>query len=158
MRSFSSLLLFGWLQAAASLRVALPALSGCAGARRCAVRCEATDKAESFDPAATVISTAFQAGSGRRIAWGVLTEEVDPASVPSDAERQALRDTAAANLVNIDQDERDRRRVAGTALSVATAALAIGLLAVHADAVTRAATLPPVFLASGFLASAEEGL
>jgi len=124
-------------------------------------RCDAvllSEKDDAFDPVATVMSTAFKAGEGRRIAWGLLTEEVEPSSIPSDAERAALREQAAEDLVNIDQNERDRRRIAGTALSVATAALALALLAAQVGALTRAAILPPVFLATGYLASADEGL
>jgi len=97
-------------------------------------------------------------GEGKRIVWGVLTEEVDRASVPDAAEREARRARAAAELTNIDDDERARRGKAGAVGSLLTAVLGVALLATHADAAARLAILPPVYLSLGYLASAREGL
>ena len=78
--------------------------------------------------------------------------------LPSAEERERRREVAAAELTNIDMDERGRRRLAGGAMSAVTAALATYLLASHAPTLTRAAIAPPLFLAYGFLASARTGL
>jgi hypothetical protein len=73
-------------------------------------------------------------------------------------ERARRREVAASSLTNIDAAERQRRQLAGTAMSVATGALAVSLLAAHAAPLTRVAIAPPLFLAYGYLASAREGL
>lgn len=111
-----------------------------------------------FDPVATVMSALFPAGKGSKIAWGVLQQAVEPAAVPSDEERARRRDAAAAQLVNIDGDERERRKRAGLAFLALSAALAGALLATGAGAAARGAVAPPLFLAVGFLASWREGL
>lgn len=77
---------------------------------------------------------------------------------PSEAEAAALRAAAAEELVNISDEERERRRVAGIVLSVLTASLAAALLNAHVPPTTRFAIAPPVFLSLGYLASAREGL
>ena len=110
-------------------------------------------------PVGALITAALgPGGEGRRIAWGALTQEVDQAAVPDAAEREARRARAATNLMNIDDEERARRQTAGSALSLLTAVFAAALLATHADAATRLAILPPVYLSVGYLASAKEGL
>jgi len=110
------------------------------------------------DPVAQLFSSLFQGGSGKRIAWGVLQQDVDPAAVPDADERARRREVAASSLTNIDAAERQRRQLAGTAMSIATGALAVSLLAAHAAPLTRVAIAPPLFLAYGYLASAREGL
>ena len=72
-----------------------------------------TDEASAgFDPVARVFSTLFPSGKGRRIVWGVFQQPVDAAGVPDADERARRREVAAAQLVNIDADERDRRKQA----------------------------------------------
>lgn len=111
------------------------------------------------DPVAQVFSKVlFKGDSGKSIAWGVLQKDVDPAQVPSDEERAARRASAARDLTNIDDAERERRKLAGTAFAGVTAALALGLLVTHAAPLARAAIAPPLFLSYGFLASARQGL
>ena len=110
------------------------------------------------DPVAKMMGNLFVSGSGKKIFFGVLQKDVEPSEVPSDEERAELRSQAAADLTNIDAAERERRQLAGTALGVATLALAIGLLASHAPASTRFAIAPPLFLSYGYLSSAREGL
>jgi len=78
--------------------------------------------------------------------------------MPSAGEAEALRTVAAAELVNIGGAERQRRRVAGAGMAVLSALLAVGLLATDAAPLSRAAIAPPLFLAYGFLASAQTGL
>jgi glutaredoxin 3 len=110
------------------------------------------------DPVAALFSTLFGGGSGKRIWFGVLQQQVDPGTVPTDTVRAERRATAAAALTNIDDDERERRRLAGSVLGVLTAAIAVGMVAGDASALTRAAIAPPLFLSYGFLMSAREGL
>lgn len=88
----------------------------------------------------------------------MLQTPVDLETVPSEEERARRREVAAAQLTNIDTDERERRKLAGGAMSVVTAALAAYLLASHAPTLSRAAIAPPLFLSYGFLASARTGL
>ena len=72
-----------------------------------------TDEASAgVDPVALMFSTLFPAGKGRRIAWGVFQQPVDAAAVADADERARRREVAAAQLVNIDADERDRRKQA----------------------------------------------
>ena len=110
------------------------------------------------DPIATVFGALFPGSSNKKIWFGVLQKDVDPSDVPSEAERARRRSEAAKALTNIDQDERDRRLAAGVAMSAATLALAIGLLAGHAPAPTRFAIAPPLFLSYGYVASWRAGL
>lgn len=110
------------------------------------------------DPVASLFASLFAGGSGKRIFFGVLQQKVNASDVPGEQERALRREAAADQLVNIDMPERDRRRLAGTALSVCTAALAVGLVAAHAPPLTRFAIAPPLFLSYGYLASAETGL
>ena len=110
------------------------------------------------DPLARAFSMLFTGGSGKRIYFGVLQQDVQPSEVPAADERAARRAVAAEQLVNIDMPERERRRLAGAAAAAGTAALAIGLLAFDAPALSRVAIGPPLFLAYGYLASAQTGL
>ena len=111
------------------------------------------------DPLAKLFSTLlFPGGQRKQIFFGVLQTEVDESSIPSDEERAQLRAEAAANLMNINMPERDRRRLAGTGMSALTALLAVGLLATHAGPAARLAIAPPLFLSYGYLASAQTGL
>lgn len=110
------------------------------------------------DPIAQAFSMLFSGGSGKEIFFGVLQRDVDPASVPSDEQRQKLREAAANDLINIGDDERERRRVAGTAMGGVTLALATGLLVSHAAPLARLAIAPPLFLSYGYLRSAQTGL
>jgi len=110
------------------------------------------------DPIALGMRRIFPAGSGKKIWFGVFKQDVVDSEVPTDAERAALRAKAAEQLTNIDAAERERRKLAGTALGAATGLLAVGLLVAEAPTLTRFAIAPPLFLSYGFLASAEEGL
>lgn len=113
----------------------------------------------SMDPVAYMFNKVlFPGGSNKQIVFGVLQRDVDQSAVPSAEEQDRLRAVAATELTNIDAAERARRRLAGGAFAVFTAALAAGLLATHAAPLTRAAIAPSTFLAYGFLASAQTGL
>jgi len=121
-------------------------------------RMDAGDGGESEDPVAQVFSKLFKADQGKQIYFGVFQKDVDPSSIPSSDEREALRSEAAASLTNIGMAERDRRRQAGLVMSVLTAGLALGLLANDAPTLSRFAIAPPLFLSYGLLASAQTGL
>lgn len=115
------------------------------------------------EPAGDVVSNLFSrllfpGGSRKQIFFGVLQRAIDPAAIPSEEERARRRGQAAADLVNIDDAERERRRLAGTALGCVTAVFAIWLLASHAGALARLAIAPPLFVSYGYLQSAEQGL
>lgn len=145
-------------QGAAPTGVVVRTAPAAAAAAPAAAAPAAAPPAASSDPLAAMFKVLFAPGKGRKIAWGVFQQEIDPASVPSDEERASRREAAEEMLVNIDGDERSRRLKAGLAMSAATVALAVGLLAGHAPLATRFAVAPPLFLAVGFLASAQQGL
>jgi hypothetical protein len=107
---------------------------------------------------ARVFSTLFPSGKSRRIVWGVFQQQVDAAAVPDADERARRREVAAAQLVNIDADERDRRKQAGLGFLGVSIAVAGTLLATDAGVAARLAVAPPLFLAVGLLASWREGL
>ena len=111
-----------------------------------------------IDPVAAVFGTLYEGGKGKKIAWGVFQQDVDAASVPSPEEQARRRDQAAVDLVNIDDEERERRKVAGLALVAFTVAFGAALLGAHAPATARFAIAPPMFLGVGYLASYKEGL
>mmetsp|Transcript_19625 Transcript_19625/g.61059 ORF Transcript_19625/g.61059 Transcript_19625/m.61059 type:complete len:174 (-) Transcript_19625:1370-1891(-) len=139
-----------------------PAMSDRAAATRAqpAARGDAPAAAERTELEGTlpgqVISTLYPAG--KRVVYGLLTEDVDPASVPDEAERARRREEAAASLTNIDAQERERRRVIGLLGMVGTGLYASGLLALRAGPAARASVALPLALALGYLESAETGL
>lgn len=105
----------------------------------------------------------FELGKGAEgssVKWGLLKErtpEVDQS--PKAQERRAeLRAKAARDLVNIDDEERERRRVASYAFAAFAALLALYLLWSHAPWYSRGALFPVVALAWGYNLSAKEGL
>jgi len=110
------------------------------------------------DPVSTVFKLLFAPGKRRKIAWGVLQLPIDPAAVPSDEERARRRADAAKQLVNIDMEERQRRKMAGLAMAAISTAVGAALLTAHAPAASRLAIAPPLFLSIGYLGSWREGL
>ncbi|KAJ1456757.1 hypothetical protein M885DRAFT_517199 [Pelagophyceae sp. CCMP2097] len=109
--------------------------------------------------AQTMIETA-QLKEGKRVVFGVMTEEVGPVDMSSAAvaARSTLRASAAASLTNIDDDERARRANVAAVLGVVTLALAAYFVQAHAGALERLAVLPFVALSLGYYESAREGL
>lgn len=102
-------------------------------------------------------------GMGRRVKWGVLTEEVArPGAPPPDPEAPAareLRAAAAAELTNIDAAERGRRGQVGAVALALSAVVAAGLWTVGAPGWLRFALFYPTFATgAGFAASARLGL
>ena len=100
----------------------------------------------------------YRGGTGKKIVWGPFPTDVDPACVPDDDERARRRERAAAELTNIDADERQRRLIASGAFGAVTVALAAGLLSFHAPALARVAIGPPLFLTYGYFESYQTGL
>ncbi|QDZ19884.1 hypothetical protein HOP50_03g24010 [Chloropicon primus] len=67
----------------------------------------------------------FVGGQGTRVKWGVLREKIpEGEALPNPEDREKRRREAAENLVNIDQEERSRRLLAGSLGMVVTTALA----------------------------------
>lgn len=134
-------------------------LGGALSTEASAGRVVPTASPSSMDPVAYAFNKLlFPGGSKKQIFFGVLQRDVESSAVPSEDERARLRASAATELTNIDAAERDRRRMAGGAFALFSAALAAGLLGSHVAPLTRAAIAPPLFLAYGFLASAQTGL
>lgn len=103
------------------------------------------------------IKTQFTPGSGKKITWGVLTDEVT-GPLPSEAEQSRLRAVAAEKLVNIDADERTRRRTVGQLAYIFTFVLGTAMIFYPVPAVARLGLFVPLSLAQGFTASADKGL
>ena len=100
-------------------------------------------------------------GLGRRVKWGVLSEDVGAVDAGEEAEavRAEIRAEAAADLVNIDAEERGRRGQVGAAALALSGLLAAGLWASGAPGFLRFAFFYPTFSAGvGFAASARLGL
>jgi len=97
---------------------------------------------------------------GLSVKWGLLKERAPTPdnSAEARAERARLRAEAAEDLVNIDGPERERRALAGNAMTVVTVLLIVGLLAGQAPWFARAGLLPVFVLAYGYRMSADEGL
>lgn len=96
---------------------------------------------------------------GKSIVWGVFQKEIDPASIP-DSKTQAERVAKASkDLVNIDDEERARRKVAGLAGLAVTVTIYCGMLYFKIPFLFRAMGLYlPLSLSAGFLKSSEAGL
>ena len=113
--------------------------------------------------AATLRSAKLAPGLGRRVKWGVFTEEVArPGAPPPDPEApaaQRLREAAASELRNIDAAERGRRGQVGAAALALSAVVAAGLWSAGAPGWLRFALFYPTFATgAGFAASARLGL
>jgi len=97
---------------------------------------------------------------GLSVKWGLL-KEAAPAPDESEAgraKREQLRNEAAAALVNIDGDERERRDLVGNVLASAVVLVAVAQLVSAVPWTTRALMFPLIALAYGFKLSALEGL
>ena len=108
-------------------------------------------------PMAKVIREQFK--EGKRVTFGVLQQDVDPAQVPDAETRKQLIAEASSSLTNIDSAERDRRKNVGlAALGVAVAVYA-ALLAFKANFWMRLVGIyVPSAVAAGFIKSSQEGL
>lgn len=112
------------------------------------------------DPLATQFK-AMYATPGKRIKWGVFTEDLDEnegGAKFSDEQSASLRAAAALALTNIDLDERTRRGLVGRVFVGVTVALVAAQLVTHQPAEVRSLVALPLFFALGFLGSEKEGL
>ena len=92
---------------------------------------------------------------GRTMQLVLGSEKPEP---PPMADQERLRAAAAAELRNIDDDERGRRLAAGRVLAVVTTAQCAFLCASHAAFLPRLSLLPGLFLSLGLYESAKTGL
>jgi len=100
----------------------------------------------------------FVGGKGVRVKWGVLQEKIaDNEILPEESERERRREQAAKDLVNIDQEERNRRLIAGGTGMVFTTALAF-ICASQPWYVRYFGVSPFLGLSLGFLVSGQSGL
>jgi len=96
---------------------------------------------------------------GKSIQWGVLQADVDPANIPSEEEQKKRIAVASTELINIDADERGRRRTAGLAGAFVASIVYGATIYFHTPFLYRAAAIYlPVAFSAGFLQSAQSGL
>ena len=100
----------------------------------------------------------FYGGTGKRVKFGVFKEAVGEVTSTAE-ERAALRAQAAADLVNLDAAERQRRNLVGNVGLGVTGVLALALWATGQPGLLRFAAVYPLFaLAGAFRVSGEAGL
>lgn len=107
----------------------------------------------------------YGTGEGKRVHWGVLSQEVPESELNNTskevlAKRAALREAAAAELVNIGQDERSRRKTMAAGAGLVALVVATGLTAndVTNPLIRGAAMYLPLAIAFGFYGSGQQGL
>ena len=110
----------------------------------------------------TAVDAAPSFKVGKRVKFGLLSEDVDPKSVDrsrsATRRREALRLKASRDLTNIDDAERARRRKVGIFLAFSTAATVTYMVETNAGPLSRFAVLPLFALTGGYLESARTGL
>lgn len=99
---------------------------------------------------------------GRRVKYGLFSDEVTASDIDESAsaqrERAELRRKAAESLTNIDDTERERRRTVGTGLSIVSLVVAGVLINSNAGPLARFGIFPLVWFAFSYLESAKTGL
>jgi len=100
---------------------------------------------------------------GKSIAFGMFSKEVDNEMFVSEEEAIKRRANAAAELVNIDMEERYRRKQAGDFLTVVSAVYILWATLIADDGgfvghLIRAASFFPVFFAYAYKQSAKLGV
>ena len=109
------------------------------------------------DVAREIIEKQFKIG--KRVQWGVFQGDVKEEDVPDAGTRAALREIAARELVNIDDEERARRTTVGKVGGVVAAVSYFAAVYLGLDIVPRTAlTYFPLALSLGFLESGKQGL
>lgn len=104
-----------------------------------------------------VIETQFKVG--KSVVFGVFQQEPDLDKAGTEKERKAKRDLAAQKLVNIDDTERNRRKLIGQATAVLTSVIYGATFYFHAGIVARAASIYlPLAFSVGFYESGKKGL
>lgn len=110
-----------------------------------------------IEPMKVVIDKGFKVG--KSIKNGVFQEDVNPDDIPPEEVQSLLIEEASANLMNIDINERNRRRNIGNVGAGLTAMLYGALIVTHVPLFTRTLALFfPVSLSYGFRKSGDEGL
>ncbi|GFH56934.1 hypothetical protein CTEN210_13410 [Chaetoceros tenuissimus] len=85
-------------------------------------------------------------------------KNLDPKDYPSTEEQMKLRQKASADMVNINQEERDRRIYAGNISYKISVAYAIFAGLFLQDPLSRFLIVLPLFFAVGYTKSGQEGL
>eukprot|EP00471_Norrisiella_sphaerica_P007292 CAMPEP_0184481050 /NCGR_PEP_ID=MMETSP0113_2-20130426/2601_1 /TAXON_ID=91329 /ORGANISM="Norrisiella sphaerica, Strain BC52" /LENGTH=175 /DNA_ID=CAMNT_0026859949 /DNA_START=78 /DNA_END=605 /DNA_ORIENTATION=+ len=104
------------------------------------------------------IDMLFKPGKGKKIAFGVLTQDVDEKKIPSEDEQKRLREQASRDLTNIDADERERRRAVGNFLNLFSVGLGAAMVVLPVPPLARLGVAVPLLFAEGYLKSADTGL
>jgi len=104
-----------------------------------------------------VIDAVYEPGSGKEIAFGVTKRKVT-GPPPSPEEQQRRRQKAKDELVNISDDERQRRRTVSNVLYGVSIGMAALLLFTPVPAVSRLGLYLPLTFASAYGDSAKMGL
>lgn len=109
------------------------------------------------NPMERIIQSQFK--QNKQVVYGVLQRDVDPKTIPSENERERLRDDAANNLVNIDKYERERRSKLSFVFSIISTIIYSYSIKEHLPFYMKSAYLSfPMFLSVGFYFSSKEGL
>ena len=110
-----------------------------------------------IEPMKIAIDSGFK--EGKSIAWGVLQRDLDEADVPNKKEREKRKKEAAKELVNIDSNERNRRKIAGSVGAVFSTVLYGVLVTTKVSTITLGLSMYfPVALSLGFIESGRKGL
>ena len=104
-----------------------------------------------------VIESQFKVG--KSVVFGVFQQEPDLGKAGDEKERKAKRELATRQLVNIDDTERNRRKLIGQATAVLTTVIYGATFYFHSGIVARAASIYlPLAFSVGFYESGKKGL
>jgi len=114
---------------------------------------------------AKAMEKTFGMGEGKRVSWAFSTTQVpqvelDDTSEATMAKRAALREKAAAELVNIDDDDRSKRKLVGAGAGVVALLAAVGLSVggVTNPLIRGAVMYLPLAMSFGLYGSGQKGL
>lgn len=119
------------------------------------------DSVEALEGAIEPMKKAIDSGfkEGKSIAWGVLQRDLDESKIPDLQERKKLRAQASKELVNIDNAERNRRKLAGSIGAVISTVLYGVLVTTKVSTMTLGLSMyVPVAFSLGFIESGRKGL
>ena len=110
-----------------------------------------------IEPMKIAINSGFK--EGKSIAWGVLQRDLDESDIPNDKEREKRKKEASKELINIDSNERNRRKIAGSIGAVFSTILYGVLVTTKVSAITLGLSIYfPIALSLGFIESGRKGL
>mmetsp|Transcript_9463 Transcript_9463/g.17774 ORF Transcript_9463/g.17774 Transcript_9463/m.17774 type:complete len:179 (-) Transcript_9463:831-1367(-) len=135
-------------------------------ARSLALSARANADSDPFDTdMAKAMEKQYGFGQGKRVHWGVLTRDADQDELndqsPETQQRRAtLRELAATEMVNIDNDERARRKVIAGFAGLVALVVATGLTVgeVNNPLIRGGAMYLPLAISIGFYGSGQQGL